>query len=185
MNKNNIKKFILFLFLLCNLYLIIYLISAKVSFGNNKDKKFSYIKIGNYIEVYYPLFDSDKINNIIQEDIYKYVRGFKKDREADDFLMINYEICYKDEFANVVYHINNKYYRNIIIDLKREKRSYITNVFDKEFLFNQIKTISFYKYDTSLYNKIINNNINNFTYLIYIDKLIVYFDDDHYFEIKL
>lgn len=133
-----------------------------------------------YINVNYPRFKNEEIDKIVSNYIYDYVRKFKLIDETKT-LKIDYDIYYKDNYANIVFYIKNNLddikYKNILLNLDNKNMEYITNVFDKDFLEKSINEISYYKYEYSIYNKIKQSNINNHTYLINENMLTIYFYD--------
>ncbi len=140
-----------------------------------------------YIDVHYPRFKNDKIDKIISEYIFDYVKRFKSFDLIKKELSINYEIYYINEYINVVFNINNSIdktkYKNLIFNLDSKSLSYITNLYEKEFLESKINELSYYKYSEEIYNLIINSNINNHTYIINDNKIIVYFYDINFDDI--
>lgn len=132
------------------------------------------------IHVEYPRFKSDDINKIITNLIYTYVRDFKSN-DKKKVLDITYELYNYKDFTNVVFHIENTLndikYKNIIINNKTNSIDYISSLFDKDYLYSEINELVFYKYSSDIYSQIRNENINNFTYIIDDNKIVVYFNN--------
>ena len=128
------------------------------------------------IHVEYP----DDINKIITNLIYTYVRDFKSN-DKKKVLDITYELYNYKDFTNVVFHIENTLndikYKNIIINNKTNSIDYISSLFDKDYLYSEINELVFYKYSSDIYSQIRNENINNFTYIIDDNKIVVYFNN--------
>lgn len=132
------------------------------------------------IYVEYPRFKNDNINSIITSILYSYIKEFKESNE-NKVLDITYSLYFKDDFVNVMFHIentlNNIKNKNILINLKENKISYITNLYNEEELRNEIYDLVYNKYSEDIYNKIKNESINNFTYIISEDQIDVYFNN--------
>ena len=140
------------------------------------------------IEVHYPRFKDDKMDKIISNYIFDYVKYFKSFDQIKKSLNIEYDIYYVKEYINVVFKINstidkNKY-KNIIINIETKELSYISNIFEKEFIESNINELVYYKYCDDIFNKIKESNVNNHTYLIDDNKIIVYFYDINFNEIE-
>ena len=187
MRNLNIKNIII-KYLLSFIFVFIILFIVK-SFLNNKELNInkeivpSIIKYNDeltIINVKYPRFNSDKINNIVTNMVYSYVKNFKNNNKNKS-LFIDYDIYHYNDYINIVFNINdslnNIKYKNIIINLKEKKLSYISNLFDKEYLINKINDLVYHKYSTDIYELIKNENINNFTYLIDENKITVFFNN--------
>lgn len=132
------------------------------------------------INVEYPRFKSDKINKIITDIIYDYVKEFKNNTKPNKSLIISYKLYYIENYVNITFNIENTISKvknkNILINLKEQKLSYITNLYDKEYLEDEINELVYYKYSEEIYNKIKESNINNNTYIIDKNKIEVYFN---------
>jgi peptidoglycan/xylan/chitin deacetylase (PgdA/CDA1 family) len=96
-------------------------------------------------------------------------------------LDISFETYKIEDYINITFHIEDTLSKiknkNLLINLKDNKISYITALYDKEYLENEINKLVYNKYETNIYNKIINENINNFTYIINDDEIEVYFNN--------
>ena len=67
--------------------------------------------------------------------------------------------------------------RNILIDLKNKKLAYISNIYDKDYLIDEINSIVSSKYSNDVYEKVKNSNVDNHTYIIDDNKVDIYFND--------
>lgn len=132
------------------------------------------------INVEYPRYKNDKLNKIITDNIYNYVKAFKENKE-NKILNITYEIYNFDNYSNIVFYIDNSISKeknkNILLDLSKKEIAYISNIYDKEYLNQEINTKIYHKYSTSIYSKIKESNVDNHTYIISKDKLDIYFND--------
>lgn len=132
------------------------------------------------INVEYPRYKNDKLNKIITDNIYNYVKVFKENKE-NKILNITYEIYNFDNYSNIVFYIDNSISKeknkNILLDLSKKEIAYISNIYDKEYLNQEINTKIYHKYSTSIYSKIKESNVDNHTYIISKDKLDIYFND--------
>ena len=141
----------------------------------------------NLVNVNYPRLKNNKIDKIISNYIYDYVRKFRLLKEKNKKLTINYEIYHINNYINIVFLIDNNYdkikFKNFIFNTSTNSLSYITNLFDKKFLERSINEIVYYKYSQKIYDSIKNSNINNHTYLINDDKIDVYFCDINFKDI--
>lgn len=139
------------------------------------------------INVNYPRFKSDNLNAIITKIIYNYIKEFKSFDTIKKALEIDYNIYYIDNYVNITFDIENTINsvnkKNILIDIKNEKLSYISDLYDKNYLENEINSLVFHKYQYDIYEKIKNSNINNHTYEISDKKIVVYFNDISFNEI--
>ena len=183
-HKNSIIKFFVYYFVLfLSLFIIVNL------FDISKDDKISSVEKSiiqnneeNYnIYVEYPRFHDDKIDTIITNIIYSYVKEFKYEQTNSRSLDMTYELYYFDDYVNITFHIENTNTiiknKNILINLDKKELSYITNVYDKEYLLNQINELVYYKYSNEIYEKIKDTSLNNHTYILSENEIIVYFND--------
>ncbi len=140
------------------------------------------------INVNYPRFKNDKIDKIITDYIFNYVKNFKSSKEINKTLEINYELYYKDNYLNIVFNINSSIdkikYKNIIINMQTKEIAYISNLFDKDYIENNINELVYYKYSSDIFDLIKNSNINNHTYIINDNKIEVYFYDIDFKDIE-
>ncbi len=140
------------------------------------------------INVNYPRFKNDKIDKIITDYIFNYVKNFKSSKEINKTLEINYELYYKDNYLNIVFNINSSIdkikYKNIIINMQTKEIAYISNLFDKDYIENNINELVYYKYCNDIFNIVKESNVNNHTYVLDDDKIIVYFYDIHFENIE-
>ena len=178
-----IKYFLCIFIVLLLLYLIVNFfysepLKIKSSIVNSK---ITYNDENTFVNVSYPRFKNDKIDKIITDYLFEYVKLFKSSNETNKQLIIDYVVYYKDKYANIVFNISNTIdntkYKNIPINMETKELSYITNIFDKEYLEKNINEIVYYKYSSDIYDKIKNSNVNNHTYLMNDDKLDIYFYD--------
>ena len=135
----------------------------------------------NDINVIYPRFNNDDINNIITSYIYTYVKKFRLNSGSNKVLNIKYDLYYFNDYVNVVFNIDNSLsnikYKNILLDFKNEKLAYISNLYEKDYLINEINSLINLKYSSDIYDKIKNSNVDNHTYIINDNKIDVYFND--------
>lgn len=132
------------------------------------------------IHVEYPRFKDDDINKIITDYLYGYVKKFKN-HEENKVLDITYELYYFDNYVNIVFNIentlNNIKNKNLFIDFENKKIGKITSIYDKNYLKNEINKLVYYKYSESVYDKIKDEDINSFTYIMNESKIDIYFND--------
>ena len=191
-NKEKVIKFIICI----NILLLILLVAKNLFNKEDNDKEYNYVSNslikseGDDTNIYveYPRFNNnDDINKIVTDLIYNYVKDFKTSEEVKS-LDINYKTYYIDNFVNITFHIENTLSniknKNILIDLRNNSISYITALYDKDYLENEIKKIVYDKYPTEIYNKIINENINNYTYIIGDNTIEVYFNSISWNEVN-
>ena len=136
----------------------------------------------NYnIYVEYPRFHDDKIDTIITDLIYSYVKEFKYEQNNSRSLDMTYELYYFDDYVNIVFHIENTNNiiknKNILINLNKKELSYITSIYDKEYLNTKIDELVYHKYSTEIYDSIKDSSINNHTYILNEDEIVIYFND--------
>lgn len=133
------------------------------------------------INVEYPRFKDNKIDKLISDYIYDYVRRFKLDNNVKKTLKITHNEYYYKNYVNIVFNIENslddKKYKNVIIDLNTKSIAYISNLFEKDFIEKSIIETVYYKYSSDIFDKIKLSNINNHTYIIDDDKIVIYFYD--------
>ena len=132
------------------------------------------------IYVEYPRFNNDKINEIITNILYSYVREFKNN-DKNKVLDMTYNIYKFDKYMNVTFHIENTLTniknKNILIDLSKNDIAYITNIYNEETLKSNIYEMVNNKYSDEIFELIKESNINNFTYLIDDVKMDIYFNN--------
>lgn len=183
-HKNSFVKFILYYFVL---FLVLFVIVNLFDITNEKEVPEVETSIiqnneDNYsIYVEYPRFHDDKIDTIITDIIYSYVKEFKYDLDSNRSLDMSYELFYYEDYVNITFHIenttNNIKNRNILINLDKKEIAYITNIFDKDYLNNQINDFVYYKYSNDIYELIKDTSLNNHTYILNDKELIIYFND--------
>lgn len=189
-NKNILFRFFIYISIL----LIVLFISVELLYTEPIKIKSSVINSNisdsdeiTTVNVNYPRFRNDKIDKIITDYIYEYIKEFKLNK-SEKKLFIDYEIYYKDSYMNIFFNIDssisNIKHKNIIIDLNNNSLLYISNIFDKEELQKEINEIAYYKYSTDIYDKIKTSNINNHTFYISDEKIDIYFYDIEFKDIK-
>lgn len=138
------------------------------------------------IHVEYPKFKDVEMNKIITSIIYTYVKNFKMN-EVEKKLDIYYKLYYVNNYLNITFEINNSLdkvkNKNILINLDDKKLTYITSLFDEDYLKNEINDLVYYKYSSDIYDKIKNETVNNFTYIISDDVVDVYFNNIEFNDI--
>jgi len=173
------------------LLLFLLIIVKKIDTENQKKEELytksviEYTNENTNIYVEYPRFNNDNINSLITNIIYSDINEFKTNNNKKT-LNISFNIYNIEDYINIGFNIsnslNNIKYKNILIDFKKEKIAYITNLFDKKYLENKILNLVNNKYEDSIYNKVVNSNINNYTYIISDDKIDVYFNNINFEE---
>lgn len=105
-------KYLIILFLIINLIFCIYIINVK-AISNNEYKIEE--KNNNYkIITYYPKTDYPKLNNVINDKIYEYIKEFKENVNSSDYpinqyysLIILYD-CYEyDNYISYIFRIED------------------------------------------------------------------------------
>lgn len=105
-------KYLIILFLIINLFFCIYIINVK-AISNNEYKIEE--KNNNYkIIAYYPKTDYPKLNNVINDKIYEYIKEFKENVNSSDYpinqyysLIILYD-CYEyDNYISYIFRIED------------------------------------------------------------------------------
>lgn len=105
-------KYLIILFLIINLIFCIYIINVK-AISNNEYKIEE--KNNNYkIIAYYPKTDYPKLNNVINDKIYEYIKEFKENVNSSDYpinqyysLIILYD-CYEyDNYISYIFRIED------------------------------------------------------------------------------
>ncbi len=191
-NKEKIIKFIICI----NILLLVLLVVKNLFNSESYRRMFNQISTSTIksedktttIYVEYPRFNkNDEINKIVTDIIYGYIKDFKSNNNIKS-LDISYKTYYIKNFINIVFHIENTLsnikYKNVLIDLETNKVSYISSLYDKNYLENEIKKLVYNKYPTNIYNKISKENINNFTYVISDENIEIYFNNINWKEIN-
>ena len=184
--SKNIKQIIKYLICISIVFLSLFIITnifditpkeksnVTTSIISDNNEKYS-------IYVEYPRFHNDKINTIVTNKIYSYIKEFKKHNDNNKVLDITYELYYFKDYLNITFHIENTLSKiknqNILIDLTKDETTYITNIYDKDYLSNTINNHVQEKYSNKIYSEIKNSTINNFTYIISDNKIDVYFNN--------
>ncbi len=184
MKKNIFIKFIISMLIVFLVFFIIAKLFIKDSENTEDEITMSNIYYSNNntnIYVEYPRFKSDKINTIITNIIYSYVKEFKSSDVESKALDVSYNIYKINEYVNIAFNIqntlNNIKNKNILIDTSKEELAYITNIYDKDYLKYEINDLVYYKYSQEIYDTIKDENINNFTYIIDDNKIDIYFNN--------
>lgn len=184
MKKNIFIKYIISMLIVFLVFFVISKLFIKDSENTEDEITMSNIYYSNNdtnIYVEYPRFKSDKINAIITNIIYSYVKEFKSSDVESKALDVSYNIYKIKEYVNITFNIqntlNNIKNKNILIDTSKEELAYITNIYDKDYLKNEINDLVYYKYSQEIYDTIKDENINNFTYIIDDDKIDIYFNN--------
>lgn len=182
--KNNFLKYIIYMSCVFLVLLVVVNLMNVNEIKNEEDAVSSsivYNDDNNDINVIYPRFNNDDINNIITSYIYTYVKKFRLNSGSNKVLNIRYDLYYFNDYVNVVFNIDNSLsnikYKNILLDLKNEKLAYISNLYEKDYLINEINSLINLKYSSDIYDKIKNSNVDNHTYIINDNKIDVYFND--------
>ena len=177
-------------FIFCSmLLLIIMLVLGKVFYKGRDNSKTSYDSIItsniNYvddktsIDVEYPRFNNDKINKLITDSLYSYIKEFRKN-EDNKSLNIRYDLYEIDNYVNVQYTISNSLddvrYNNMLINVEKGELANITSLYDEEYLKNEIYNKVKEKYPNEVYDEIINEKMNNYTFIMKADRLEVFFN---------
>lgn len=105
-------KYLIILFLIINLFFCIYIINVKAISNNEykieeKNNKYKII-------TYYPKTDYPKLNNVINDKIYEYIKEFKENVNSSDYpinqyysLIILYD-CYEyDNYISYIFRIED------------------------------------------------------------------------------
>lgn len=182
--KNNFLKYIIYMSCVFLVLLVVVNLMNVNEIKNEEDAISSsivYNDDNNDINVIYPRFNNDDINNIITSYIYTYVKKFRLNSGSNKVLNIKYDLYYFNDYVNVVFNIDNSLsnikYKNILLDFKNEKLAYISNLYEKDYLINEINSLINLKYSSDIYDKIKNSNVDNHTYIIDDNKIDVYFND--------
>lgn len=182
--KNNFLKYIIYMSCVFLVLLVVVNLMNVNEIKNEEDAVSSsivYNDDNNDINVIYPRFNNDDINNIITSYIYTYVKKFRLNSSSNKVLNIKYDLYYFNDYVNVVFNIDNSLsnikYKNILLDFKNEKLAYISNLYEKDYLINEINSLINLKYSSDIYDKIKNSNVDNHTYIINDNKIDVYFND--------
>ncbi len=183
--KNELFRFFIYIF---TLFVFLFIFSNVFVYDEIIDKNEVETNVINNAEdentkiyVEYPRFKNDKINEIITNYVYSFIKEFKSNKNENKVLDMTYELYYVDDFVNIVFYIENSLdnvkNKNIIINLKDKKIAYISNLYDENYLKKEILDLVYHKYSTEIYDIISNNTINNFTYILSDSKISVYFNN--------
>lgn len=182
--KNQLYKYFIYISALLVSLFVIVNVFYKEPTKDIKEVKTSLIEYNDEtteINVEYPRFKDDKINKLTTDILYDYIKEFKKFTTIKKSLIMTYKLYYFDDYVNITFNIENTIdkakNKNILINLKNEEISYITNLYDKDYLEQEINELVYYKYSTDIYEKIKETNINNNTYILDENKIEVYFNN--------
>ena len=183
--KTNLFRYFIYIsILLVSLYIFTNLFPMEKENKNSNDiltSSIVYTNENTSINVDYPRFYNDNINEIVTDYLYGYIKNFKSHDSEKKVLDMNYELYYFKDYVNVVFNIENSLdnvkNHNILINLKTNRLEYITSAYDKEYLNNEINNLVSNKYSTEICDAIKKSNINNHTYVISDKKIDIYFND--------
>lgn len=186
-NQKDIVKY-----LMCSLFVFALLFIARLIFVKEDALTLQpdriYIKNNIYtetenelIDVDYPKFKDEKVNQVITNWVYRYIKEFKensKDKESNK-LEINYSLYFKDNYVNILFDINNSLkpkdiYKSMLINLPKATLSDITEVYDKAEIEKELLLVS-KKYPSFVSQVILQQDINNFDYLVGEDGYAIFF----------
>ncbi len=189
--KNQLYKYFIYVSALLVTLFVIVNVFYKEPTKDIKDVNTSLIEYNDEvteINVEYPRFKDDKINKIITDILYDYIKEFKKFTTIKKSLIMNYKLYYYEEYVNITFNIESTIdkakNKNILINLKNKELSYITNLYDKDYLEREINELVYYKYSTDIYDKIKETNINNNTYILDENKIEVYFNNINFNDLS-
>lgn len=134
-------KYLIIFILIINIVFYIYIINVK-AISNNEYKIEE--KTNNYkIIVYYPKTDYSKLNNVINDKIYGYIKEFKEDVNSSDYpinqyysLIILYDSYEYDNYISYIFriedytggaHPNHRIY-TVVYDIKNNEIITINNL---------------------------------------------------------
>lgn len=183
--KNSLIKYFTYIFAL---FLFLFIVTNIFGTGKVEYKEYvstSTIKdegVDYKVYVEYPRFDNDKINSIIMNKIYSYIKEFKNDEDDNKVLDVTYDLFYiNNDYVNITFHIENTQSiiknQNLLIDLNERKLVYINSLYDTDYLMNEIKQLVSLKYDDFILDEIGKVTVHNFTYLINEDNIDIYFNN--------
>ena len=189
--KNQLYKYFIYVSALLVTLFVIVNVFYKEPTKDIKDVNTSLIEYNDEvteINVEYPRFKDDKINKIITDILYDYIKEFKKFTTIKKSLIMNYKLYYYEEYVNITFNIESTIdkakNKNILINLKNKELSYITNLYDKDYLEREINELVYYKYSIDIYDKIKETNINNNTYILDENKIEVYFNNINFNDLS-
>ena len=137
-------KYLIIFILIINIVFYIYIINVK-AISNNEYKIEE--KTNNYkITVYYPKTDYSKLNNVINDKIYGYIKEFKEDVNSSDYpinqyysLIILYDSYEYDNYISYIFriedytggaHPNHRIY-TVVYDIKNNEIITIDDLINK------------------------------------------------------
>ena len=183
--KENIIKFVMCtVILLLAMLIISKLLNKPTAPVQQNDVSTSVIEFEDdktKIYVEYPRFyGDDKVNQIIGDALYNYIKKF---RESDNtkLLDMSYEVKHIFNLVNVEFNIQDSSNlvknMNLLFDLKNQEQKNISDIYDKELLQNEIYTLVNNKYSTDVYNEVVKNSIDDYTYVFEDEEIDVYFNN--------
>ena len=123
--KNQLYKYFLYISVVLVSLFVIVNVFYKEPTKDLKDVKTSVITYKDEItevNVEYPRFKDDKINKLITDIIYDYVKEFKKFDTIKKSLIMDYKLYYFDNYVNITFNIENTLEKaknkNILLNLK-------------------------------------------------------------------
>ena len=125
--KNQLYKYFLYISVVLVSLFIIVNVFYKEPVKDLKDVKTSIITYKDEItevNVEYPRFKDDKINKLITNIIYDYVKEFKKFDTIKKSLIMDYKLYYFDNYVNITFNIeaNTPIYLWIYVEKDATKR---------------------------------------------------------------
>lgn len=160
---------------------IFYVKKEALAFNEVLVSKIEFKENNTSIYVEYPRFnENDEINQLISDDIYKYIRSFKS-QEGIKTLHIKYKLFDIEDYINIQYYIDNSLspvkYRNLLLNLNDNRIENITSLYDEDLFSHRLYSLVAENYDSDIYSEVLNKNINDFTYIYDEDNLFVYFNN--------
>lgn len=153
--------------------------SGEISLENIIDKNDNYV-----LDVKYPRFNKEEINNIILDYLYDYIRTFKENAKSKDKnkLLIEYEIYAEEDLLNVIFYINNTLnekdkYKSFLIDVNKGKEISITEIYDSSYLIENINNKIKTKYSEYIVNVVNSKTLSDFDYKLTSEGINIYFNN--------
>ena len=106
--KDNLFKYFIYISIV---FVTLFVITTFINLDSNKNNnevEMSNIVFNNettQINVEYPRYKNDKINKIITDSVYNYVKTFKESKE-NKVLNVTYNIYNFDNYSNIVFYID-------------------------------------------------------------------------------
>src|SRR5574344_1794017 len=109
--KTNLFRYFIYIsILLVSLYIFTNLFPMEKENKNSNDiltSSIVYTNENTSINVDYPRFYNDNINEIVTDYLYGYIKNFKSHDSEKKVLDMNYELYYFKDYVNVVFNIEN------------------------------------------------------------------------------